>query len=484
MNLIKLSWSYLNKKRLNTFLNTLLLSFGVGIIIFLLLVVNQAEEKLKNNAQGIDFVIGAKGSPLQLILNAIYHMDSPTGNIPLSEANMIANNKRLVKKAIPLALGDSYKAYRIVGTTTEYPEFYKCKIAQGKLWQKNFEVTIGAIVAQKLGLKVGSKFYGAHGLEDDEDLAHKEQAYTVTGILAVSNTVVDRLILTNIESVWEIHGSHDHEEEENHKDSTDHDHKEGEHHKDSTDHDHKEGEHHKDSTDHDHKEGEHHKDYTDHDHKEGEHHKDSTDHDHKEGEHHKDYTDHDHKDEEIHGQEKEKEITAMLIQRRSNMAIVMIPGMANRSDKIMAVSPAQEYLKLLENIGIGADVLQYFAYVIIFIAGLSIFIALYNALKEREYDLAIMRTLGATRLKLFTHIILEGLLLALVGATLGFILGHLAVEFTGKMIAGSSQMTLSGFQFLTAELNIFILVLVVAFVAALIPAIQVYKIDISKTLAK
>ena len=174
----------------------------------------------------------------------------------------------------------------------------------------------------------------------------------------------------------------------------------------------------------------------------------------------------------------------MLIQRRSNMAIVMIPGMANRSDKIMAVSPAQQYLKLLENIGIGADVLQYFAYVIILIAGLSIFIALYNALKEREYDLAIMRTLGATRMKLFTHIILEGLLLAFVGAVLGFVLGHGAVELTGRMIAGSSQMTLSGFQFLTTELNIFILVLVVAFVAALIPAIQVYKIDISKTLAK
>ena len=467
MNLIKLSWGYLSKKRLNTFLNTLLLSFGVGIIIFLLLVVNQAEEKLKNNAQGIDFVIGAKGSPLQLILNAIYHMDSPTGNIPLSEANMIANNKRLVKKAIPLALGDSYKAYRIVGTTTEYPEFYKCKIAQGKLWQKNFEVTIGAIVAQKLGLKVGSKFYSSHGLEDDDDLAHKEHAFVVTGILAPSKTVVDRLILTNIESVWEVHGHHDdHEEGEHHKDSTDHEHKEGK------DHDHKEGEHHKDSTDHEHKEDK------DHDYKEGEHHKDSTDHEHKEDK------DHDHKEGEVHGEEKEKEITAMLIQRRSNMAIVMIPGMANRSNKLQAVSPAQQYLKLLENIGIGADVLQYFAYVIIFIAGLSIFIALYNALKEREYDLAIMRTLGATRLKLFTHIILEGMLLALVGALLGFVLGHGAVEFTGKMIAGSSQMTLSGFQFLSAELNILILVLVVAFVAALIPAIQVYKIDISKTLAK
>lgn len=416
MNLFKLSWSYLQKKRLNTFLNILLLAFGVGIIIFLLLVLNQAEEKLRNNAKGIDYVIGAKGSPLQLILNAIYHMDTPTGNIPLAEANAIANNKRLVKRAIPLALGDSYKAYRMVGTTHEYVDFYKCKIAKGKLWKNNFEVTIGAAVARKLNLKPGSKFHSSHGLEDDEDLAHKEKDFVVTGILAPSGTVADRLILTNIESVWEVHGQHDEHEkhEENHSDST-------------------------------------------------------------------------HTEEEENPftrKKKGKEITAMLIQRRSNMAIVMIPAIANRSNKIQAASPAREYLKLLENIGIGVDVLTYFAYIIIFIAGLSIFIALYNALKEREYDLAIMRTLGATRAKLFTHIILEGVLLAVVGGTLGFLLGHGGVEFTGRMVSDSSQMTITGLQWLPAELGVMGLVLGVAFLAALIPAIQIYRIDISKTLAK
>ena len=138
----------------------------------------------------------------------------------------------------------------------------------------------------------------------------------------------------------------------------------------------------------------------------------------------------------------------------------------------------------LENIGIGADVLQYFAYIIIGIAGLSIFIALYNALKEREYDLAIMRTLGATRFKLFMHIILEGILLASVGAALGFLLGHSAVEFTGNMMSDSSQMTITGWQWLSAELGVVALVLGVAFFAALIPAIQIYRIDISKTLSR
>ncbi|WP_299460218.1 ABC transporter permease [uncultured Microscilla sp.] len=451
MNLLKLSWSYLQKKRLNTFLNTLLLAFGVGIIIFLLLVLHQAEEKLRNNAQGIDYVIGAKGSPLQLILNAIYHLDSPTGNIPLSEANAIARNKRLVKRAIPLALGDSYRAYRIVGTTHEYVDFYQCKIAEGKLWQKNFEVTIGATIAQQLGLKVGSKFYSAHGLEDDEDLAHKDHPFIVSGILARSGTVADRLILTNIESIWEVHGQHDHDQEEH-----------GEH----------KGHHEAHKTDSTHtqnhnpfaqkkEQGEH----------KGHHEAHKTDSTHTQN--HKPFV-----------QKKEKEITAMLIQRRSNMAIVMIPAIANRSNKIQAVSPAREYLNLLENIGIGADVLQYFAYIIIGIAGLSIFIALYNALKEREYDLAIMRTLGATRLKLFTHIILEGVLLASVGAALGLLLGHGAVEFTGQMISNSSQMSITGWQWLTAELGVIALVLGVALFAALIPAIQIYRIDISKTLSR
>ncbi len=95
-------------------------------------------------------MVGAKGSPLQLILCNIFHIDFPTGNIRLAEAERIARN-RLVKKAIPLALGDSYQSYRIVGTSQAYAELYKATLARGAWWKKDLEVAIGANVAKLAG---------------------------------------------------------------------------------------------------------------------------------------------------------------------------------------------------------------------------------------------------------------------------------------------------------------------------------------------
>src|SRR3954469_12610056 len=120
MNILFLAWSYLKAKPLNTFLNLVLLSLGIGVITILLLFRNQLEEKISGNVKGIDLVVGAKGSPMQLILCNIFHVDFPTGNINLQEADKIASN-RLIKNAIPLALGDSFNGFRIVGTNRSYP---------------------------------------------------------------------------------------------------------------------------------------------------------------------------------------------------------------------------------------------------------------------------------------------------------------------------------------------------------------------------
>ena len=85
MNINKLSWRNITSSPLNTFLSLLLMTFGVGIISLLLLLNNQIKDQLNNNLRGIDMVVGAKGSPLQLILSSVYHVDNPTGNIPYLE---------------------------------------------------------------------------------------------------------------------------------------------------------------------------------------------------------------------------------------------------------------------------------------------------------------------------------------------------------------------------------------------------------------
>jgi putative ABC transport system permease protein len=120
------------------------------------------------DARGIDLVAGAKGSPMQLVLSAVFHLDAPTGNIPLAEANALAK-QRFVKKAIPLALGDSYKSFRIVGSNHEYPAHYGARVADGRLWSAPMEATLGAEVAARAKLAVGAKFAGAHGLGEGGD---------------------------------------------------------------------------------------------------------------------------------------------------------------------------------------------------------------------------------------------------------------------------------------------------------------------------
>src|SRR5690606_18613438 len=214
MNILILVWNYLKAKPLNTVLNIVLLSLGIAVIIVLLLFNKQLEEKISENARGIDLVVGAKGSPLQLILCNIFHIDFPTGNINLKEAERIAKN-RLVKNAVPLALGDSYEAYRIIGTDKRYAELYKVEVEQGAWFTEELEVVIGANVAAMTKFKLNDEFASAHGLTTGGH-AHDEHQFIVKGILKRSNTVLDNLILTSVESVWHVHDLHTEEDHQHH----------------------------------------------------------------------------------------------------------------------------------------------------------------------------------------------------------------------------------------------------------------------------
>ncbi len=206
MNLATISFAYLKARSLNTLLNILLLALGVATIVLLLLTTTQLDQRMRRDAQGIDLVIGAKGSPMQVILSSIYHLDVPTGNIPYKQALEIAKH-RTVKKAIPLALGDSYKGARIVGTTPDYLAHYGAQFVAGKGWEKPLEAVIGAEVAARTGLVIGAKFHGSHGLGDAGD-AHEAHPYVVAGILARSGSVLDRLVICSVESVWAMHAGH------------------------------------------------------------------------------------------------------------------------------------------------------------------------------------------------------------------------------------------------------------------------------------
>lgn len=394
MSPLKISWKNLVSKPLSSALNILLIAFGSGILTMLLLASTQISEKLENNSKDIDLVVGAKGSPLQLILSSIYYIDFPTGNIPLKEAMELAHSP-FVKRAVPLALGDNYNGVRIVGTDSNFVSLYKLEIDEGEIWRADFETVIGFNVALAQHLKIGDTFYGAHGLTGNSDV-HKAHQYVVKGILRQQGNVTDNLILTNVGSVWKMHN--------------------------------------------------------------------------------------DHEESDVHHEEP-KELTSLLIQYRSPMSVAMFPRMVNETTNMQAASPAQESTRLFSLIGVGIDTLQWFAVLIMLIAAISVFVNLYNSLKERSYDLAIMRTLGASRNQLFFIVISEGIMLTLAGTLTGMALGHLAIQLIGSY-QESSQARMTGIVLLSDELYLFVAGLGIGIFAAVIPAIQAYRSNISKILSQ
>jgi putative ABC transport system permease protein len=185
-----------------------LLAFGVGMVSLMMLAEHQLRDAFDRNIKDIDMVLGAKGSPLQLILANVYHVDAPTGNIRLADAEKVMRHP-YVAEAIPLAYGDNFQRYRIVGTEPSYVEHYGAELAEGRLWETPFEVVVGARVAREAGLKLGDTFYSSHGLLDETDV-HTDKTFTVVGVLEESRSVLDQLLLCNVQTVW---GVHEHEGE-------------------------------------------------------------------------------------------------------------------------------------------------------------------------------------------------------------------------------------------------------------------------------
>lgn len=427
MNLLKLSYSYLKRRALNTFLNILLLSFGIATVVILLLFSYQLEENLFKNAEGVDVVVGAKGSPIQLILSSIYQIDSPTGNIALVDAKELMNN-RMISSVVPLALGDNFRDYRIVGTTSDYLELYGAELAQGSLWDHEYEVVAGAKAAENEFLNPGDTIISSHGMSGSGNV-HENHELHVVGILEPTGGIIDRLILSGVETMWRIHSY----EETGEMDGDD------EHFQESD--------------------------------------LDQAGHDHSHG---RKITDSSYLDDRYN----EEQITSMLISYSNPLAAAQFPRYVNAETSLQAAAPAVEITRLLNLLGVGLDAIQIFAYVLIFASVLGIFIALLNSMKERKYDLAIMRTLGGSRWKLFMHIIVEGILISVAGALLGILLGHAAIEGLGVLFAEAQQFDVTGFVFMPGEVWILALAIGIGVFSSLFPAIQAYRTDIAETLSK
>ena len=401
MNIFKLSIKNIFNKPLSSSISLALLVLGVGIISLLLQLNTLIKDQMDNNLRGIDMVVGAKGSPLQLILSSVYHIDSPTGNISLAEAETISNN-RMVGSSIKILYGDNYKGFRIVGAEKKFIELYKGVIKEGKDWDNPYEVLVGSKVYEKLKINLGDELISSHGLRETGQ-SHDEGTFKVVGLLKPSNSVIDQLIITSPQSVWDIHETHDHNEHEN------------------------------------------------------------------ENEH-----EHEHDN---------REITAMLIKFKSPMNIIQFPRQINENTNLQAAVPSYEISRLFKLFGFGIETLSYLAYLIIIVSGFSLFINLFNSMRERKYEMALIRTLGASRFQLSTMIIFESLVLTISGFILGLLFSRFGVMFVSSLMEESINYNLNSLKILNEEYWLLGLSVLIGVVSSLIPAIQVYKMNISKILA-
>ncbi|MBC7446148.1 MAG: ABC transporter permease [Polaromonas sp.] len=397
MNIVAISWRYLWSRPLAAALNVLLLSLGLASITFLLLVSHQLSSAFERDLAGIDLVVGAKGSPMQLILSGVFQLDVPTGNIPLAAVQALQAHPQ-VARLIPISMGDSFQGFRIIGTTPDYPAHYQARLAEGAMFSTPMQAVLGAQVARQSGLKLGERFTGSHGLAPGGH-AHGQSAYTVTGILAPGGTVLDRLVLTPLESVWRVHE-----------------------------------------------------------------------------------TDTALDDEDRLVMAQEREVTLALIKYKTPLAAVTLPRFVNTTTEMQAAAPAFEITRLLSLLGVGLDVLQALAGVLLLTAALSVFIALWGAVRERRADLALLRMLGAPPRKVAGLLVCEALWLALLASLLGVLAG----QGLSALLAWALQLqnsVLVGALAWPAELAaVPALALGVALASALLPAWQAYRVNVFELL--
>ena len=404
MNIFKLSIKNIFNKPLSSFISLALLILGIGIISLLLQLNTLIKDQMDNNLRGIDMVVGAKGSPLQLILSSVYHIDSPTGNISLKDAENISKN-RMVGSSIKILYGDNHKGFRIVGAEKKFIELYKGVIKEGTEWNNPYEVLVGSKVYEKLNINLGDNLVSSHGLRETGQ-SHDEGTFKVVGLLKPSNSVIDQLIITSPESVWDIHDTHNHEDDHEHEHEDDHE---------------------------------------------------------------NEYDD--------------REITAMLIKFKSPMNIIQFPRQINENTNLQAAVPSYEISRLFKLFGFGIETLSYLAYLIILVSGFSLFINLFNSMRERKYEMALIRTLGASRFQLSSMITLESLVLTISGFVLGILFSRFGVMFVSSLMEESINYNFSSFRILNEEYWLLGLSILIGIISSLIPAIQVYKMNISKILA-
>ena len=451
MSLIAIAWRNFCHRPLSSVLTTLSLALGVGLVVLVLSIFGIVNEAFTRNATfGYNLVVGPKGSPLQLTLNSVFYLSQPIENLPYSQyMEMLPQQQRqsMVDRfggdpelgtrngkysafvaggfAIPLALGDYYGEFRVVGTTPEF--FEKLRhgpdldqpfgFSNGKSFvaesEENgfFEAVLGSRVAAEMNVGVGDLLYPTHG--DPEGKGH-EDAFMITGVLSPTGTPNDRAAFVNLEGFYLMEGHAKPIDDEQIAAAP--------------------------------------------------------------------------KELPPDGRRllsiPEREVTSILIRNGNIMFAPGMQNMINESVQAQAAAPVGEINKLMSMIvGPVMQALLGITLITCFVAAVGILVAIYNSMNDRRRDIAVMRALGARRETVTAIIVLESFLVAIIGGVLGWVLAHLAIALYGGQIESQTGISVGFLSTSSYEVYILPVVLALALLAALLPAWSAYRTDVGSNLS-
>ncbi|MBX3730622.1 MAG: ABC transporter permease [Candidatus Sumerlaeia bacterium] len=438
MSLWRMGWRYVWSRATVTVLTLVGVALGVALISSVLTLRREARRTFVDESLVYDLVVGAKGSPLQLVLSSLYHLDMPTGNVPLSRYETLKADRR-VRLAVPIGLGDNVGGYRIVGTNLDFFSVQQrdtdtnttrplYRVGQGRLFEKDFEAVLGAEVARRTGMRVGDTFVGTHGLVAlPGSEQHHEFPYTVVGILEATGSANDRAVFTTLESIWVVHDF----EVEVHRRLFSRQRAEPE------------------------------------------------------------------PEPEAEPEEparpvpgagflfgraddeptrKEPEVTAVLVQLQTPGMRLFMADDIRRNTEAMAAIPINQMLRLYDQILLPMQrTLLAVAWVVVVVASLTILATLIQAAERRRRDLAILRALGAHPREIFFLVLIEALLLTTLGVGAGMLVGHGGLALAASHLRESMGVGLSGWTVDSTELRAVAAVWIVGLIAGLIPATLAYR---------
>lgn len=458
MNLLVIAFKSLKQRALSSALTALSVALGIMLVVSVLVVKSVVDETFNQRSVGVSLLVGPRGSDLGNVLSAVYRIGKPSENLPwrvLTEDIELAARRLpgvksasdVIEWAIPVTMGDVTEegSFPVLGTT---PKYFKVEYASGKKFRKKgdlpvnpFDAMIGSRVARENGWDVGSQFTLIHGGADGH--VHDEK-FTIKGVLAPTGTANDGTVFVNIEGFFLISG-HEKPAEEAIQRLKDFGYEVTEAQQEAI----REA-----SSGHDH-------------------------HDH-DGHGHAGH-DHGHAP---HGIPDDlKEVSFILLRTKTSLASIMLASEINEGMRAQAVNPIQVISRLMKLfVGNTQKLLLLLTGLIVVVAGIGIFVSIYNSMSDRKREIAIMRALGASRGTVFSIILGESLLLCLGGGVIGLILGHGLVVAAAPFIESQAGIIVNPWTFDVAELILFPVLIGMATLVGFLPGLTAYRTNVADSL--